>query len=51
MKFYNIYCYQYTGETIDYATGLFVEECRNIVDYGFDMYAPQTFANKTTLIG
>ena len=36
---------------IDYSTGHFVEESREIVDYGFDMYAPQTFAGKPVFMG
>lgn len=36
---------------IDYSTGTFIEESREIVDYGFDMYAPQTFAGKPAFMG
>ena len=36
---------------IDYSTGRFVEDSREIVDYGFDMYAPQTFAGKPAFMG
>ncbi len=36
---------------IDYSTGKFNEVNRGIVDYGFDMYAPQTVAGKNVLIG
>ena len=43
-------CRWYTGK-IDYSTGLFVENERGIVDYGFDMYAPQTFAGKPVIMG
>ena len=43
-------CRWYTGR-IDYSTGSFVEENSGIVDYGFDMYAPQTVAGRPALIG
>ena len=43
-------CRWYTGK-IDYSTGTFKEETSGIVDYGFDMYAPQTFAGKPALLG
>ena len=43
-------CRWYTGK-IDYSTGLFVEDTRGIVDYGFDMYAPQTFSGKPVFMG
>ena len=36
---------------INYSTGRFEETTRGIVDYGFDMYAPQTFTGKPVLIG
>ena len=36
---------------IDYSTGSFKEESREIFDYGFDMYAPQTFGGKPVSIG
>ena len=36
---------------IDYSTGTFSEDTRSIVDYGFDMYAPQTVAGKPAFIG
>lgn len=47
----NIHTCRYCTGRIDYTTGLFVEEHRDIVDYGFDMYAPQTFAYKPVVIG
>ena len=43
-------CRWYTGK-IDYSTGTFKEDASGIVDYGFDMYAPQTFAYKPVLMG
>jgi len=47
----NIHTCRYAIGRIDYATGLFNEESRGIVDYGFDVYAPQTFAGKPVLMG
>ena len=43
-------CRWYTGK-IDYSTGTFKEDSSGIVDYGFDMYAPQTFAGMPVLMG
>ncbi len=36
---------------MDYSTGLFKEETRGIFDYGFDIYAPQTFFGKSIVMG
>ena len=36
---------------LDYSTGRFVEDSRGIVDYGFDVYAPQTFVGKSAVMG
>ena len=47
----NIHTCRWCVGKIDYSTGLFKEESRGIVDYGFDMYAPQTFAGKPALMG
>ncbi len=47
----NIHSCRWAIGKIDYSTGLFVEESRGIVDYGFDMYAPQTFAYNPALMG
>ena len=47
----NIHTCRYALGKINYTTGMFEEEGRGIVDYGFDMYAPQTFAGKDNLIG
>jgi len=47
----NIHSCRWCIGKIDYATGLFKEDTRGIVDYGFDMYAPQTFAGKPIFIG
>ena len=43
-------CRVATGK-INYSTGMFEQRSRDIIDYGFDMYAPQTFAGKPVLIG
>lgn len=43
-------CRWYVGK-IDYSTGTFKEENRGIVDWGFDMYAPQTFTAKPIIMG
>ncbi|MBQ8381005.1 MAG: glycoside hydrolase family 32 protein [Clostridia bacterium] len=47
----NIHTCRYCIGRIDYSTGRFNEESRGIVDYGFDVYAPQTFAGKPLLMG
>ena len=47
----NIHTCRFAVGKIDYSTGLFNEDSRGIVDYGFDMYAPQTFAVKPVLMG
>ena len=47
----NIHTCRFAVGKIDYTTGRFIEESREIVDYGFDMYAPQTFAGKPVLMG
>ena len=47
----NIHTCRYAVGRINYSTGMFDESSRGIVDYGFDMYAPQTFAGKDVLIG
>ena len=47
----NIHTCRFAVGKIDYSTGRFVEESRGIVDYGFDMYAPQTFAGKPAIMG
>ena len=40
----------YVGE-LDYQTGHFAEKSHGIVDYGFDIYAPQIFAYKPIIMG
>lgn len=47
----NIHTCRYAIGRINYSTGMFEEDNRGIVDYGFDMYAPQAFAGKPMLIG
>ncbi len=47
----NIHTSRWCIGKIDYSTGTFIEDSRGIVDYGFDMYAPQTFAGKPVLMG
>ncbi len=47
----NIHTCRWCTGKIDYSTGLFKEETRGIVDYGFDMYAPQSFAGKPVIAG
>ena len=47
----NIHTCRWLIGKIDYSTGSFIEENRGIVDYGFDMYAPQTFTGKPIAIG
>ena len=47
----NIHSCRWCIGKIDYSTGTFIEESRGIVDYGFDMYAPQTFAGKLIFMG
>ncbi len=40
----------YTG-ALNYETGRFQAEKRGIIDYGFDFYAPQTFAGDSVMMG
>lgn len=47
----NIHTCRWCKGKIDYSTGLFREESRGIVDYGFDVYAPQTFKGKPVMMG
>ncbi len=47
----NIHTCRWCTGKIDYSTGLFKEETRGIVDYGFDVYAPQSFAGEPIFIG
>lgn len=47
----NIHTCRWCVGKIDYSTGTFMEKSRGIVDWGFDMYAPQTFAGKPVAMG
>ncbi len=47
----NIHTSRFSVGKIDYSTGRFIEDSRGIVDFGFDMYAPQTFAGKPIIMG
>ena len=46
----NVHSCRWCTGNIDYDTGRFIEKERGIVDYGFDVYAPQTFAYKTKMM-
>ncbi len=50
-KHLNVHTTRYCIGRIDYESGSFVEASRDIVDYGFDIYAPQTFAYANKIIG
>jgi len=47
----NVHTCRWCIGKIDYSTGLFKEDTRGIVDYGFDVYAPQTFDGKPIFMG
>ncbi len=47
----NVHTCRFAIGKIDYSRGIFKEESRGIVDYGFDVYAPQTFAGKPVMMG
>jgi len=47
----NVHTARWHVGKMDYTVGKFVEDSRGIVDYGFDFYAPQTFAGKNVMIG
>ena len=47
----NVHTCRWCTGKIDYSTGLFKEDARGIVDYGFDVYAPQTFGGKPIFMG
>lgn len=47
----NVHTCRWCTGKIDYSTGTFNETSRGIVDYGFDMYAPQTFVGKPLFMG
>lgn len=50
-KHLNVHTCRCCTGRIDYSTGTFVESSRDIFDYGFDIYAPQTFAGKPVVMG
>ena len=47
----NVHTCRWCTGKIDYSTGVFNEKTRGIFDYGFDMYAPQSFCGKPVAIG
>ena len=47
----NVHTCRYCIGKLDYTTGRFMESTRGIVDYGFDVYAPQTFVGKPLIMG
>lgn len=47
----NVHTCRYCIGRLDYSTGRFVEDSRDIVDYGFDVYAPQTFVGRPVIMG
>ena len=47
----NVHTCRWCVGRIDYSTGRFVEQSRGIVDYGFDVYAPQTFFGVNAIMG
>jgi len=47
----NVHTSRWHVGKLDYSSGRFKEENRGIVDYGFDFYAPQTFAGAPVMIG
>ena len=47
----NIHTCRWCMGKMNYSTGRFEEDTRGIVDWGFDIYAPQTFAGKPVLVG
>ena len=47
----NVHTCRYVLGRIDYSAGRFAEQSRGIVDYGFDVYAPQTFFGKPVIMG
>ena len=47
----NVHTCRWCKGKIDYSTGIFKEDSRGIVDYGFDVYAPQSFAGKPIFMG
>ena len=50
-KHLNVHTCRFCAGKIDYSTGTFKEESCEIVDYGFDVYAPQTFVGEPIFMG
>lgn len=50
-KHLNIHSTRYVWGGLDLYQNKFIEVTTDIVDYGFDFYAPQVFANENVLIG
>ena len=47
----NVHTSRWHVGTLDYEKGLFTEKARGTMDYGFDLYAPQTFEGAPIVIG
>ena len=47
----NVHTTRWCVGALNYQTGRFEEKNRGIVDYGFDFYAPQTFAGSDVMMG
>jgi len=47
----NVHTTRWYSGSIDYQTGRFTVKNRGIIDYGFDFYAPQTFAYDGAMMG
>lgn len=47
----NIHTTRWYSGTLNYQTGRFEMQKRGIIDYGFDFYAPQTFAGDGAMMG
>lgn len=50
-KHLNIHTSRYAVGNMDFNINKFIESNTDIVDYGFDFYAPQVFANENIMIG
>ena len=50
-KHLNIHTNRYSVGKLDLGKNKFIESNSDIVDYGFDFYAPQVFANENIMIG
>ena len=47
----NVHTTRWYSGSLNYQTGRFEEKKRGIIDYGFDFYAPQTFAYDGAMMG